>query len=577
MDGRTFALSLTVLVVLGVVSLAVIMVIGPSDIEDDRVLVEDVGDVRSIVYVTDGGSMPDDPRICYIPGTYTSLPVPVKGEMFFEGWYLDAAHTIPIGAITPSMDSDLILYASWTEFDPVGHGTSMDFIIEYGEGDGRVRNTGVMTWTYMVGIDGAYYIQRDITWSDDGDGRTETGGYWTDETEGSEYRYIGNGEVDGRLCEIWSDGNGENQWIYRGFTVMKIEYSHGTNHQLFTFRESVDIVPDLSFTPNLRVGMGITVQCDDVLEIGSEAVFTVSGDGFTGWYMDGVLISEDRSLNVSRVDPNMAIEARSHDVYEVVEGDVDPMALGFHSDVRIIDGSGDEMASGSGPFSLDTGFYTVESVSDGIVVYRDIVVEGHSSFTHTWSYDGREFMVGMDLLYSEVYMDTYTDGYHNIRMGLGQEHDSRFLSADASYVRTLASELERMTEGMDDVSRAGMVLTFVQTIPYITDEGSRGSSEFWKYPSETLWDGGGDCEDSSILYASLMSCMGYRTCVAVFSEHAMAGIVLDGVPEDHDTFIHEGVTFTFAETTGTSLGLWKTADRFKASDIVYIIVPRDVV
>lgn len=574
MDSRTLALSVTVLVALGVMSLAVVIVTGPEEAPpfwDDRVPVEDVGGVRSIEYVVNGGSIPVDSPRSYLPGTYTSLPDASNGDLFFEGWYTDPECTVPLGAVVPSMDSDITLYASWSDFDPIGHGMSMDFLIEYGSGPDRVAMTGVMSWTYMTESHGAYYIQRDTVWHRDSGDESDTGGYWTDEVGGSEYRYIGNGEVDGMLCEMWSDGNGECQWIYRNFTVMKIEYERGTNHQLFTLREQIEIVPDLLFSPTVRMGVGVEVESEPVLTIGSEAVFTASGEGFSCWYVNGVSVSSDRVLIVDRVDPNMVIDARSSETYAVVDGEVDPSELGFGSDVSVLDATGKEVASGTGPFVLGTGFYTMESSVDGCTSYRDFLVEEVRMFSHSWSYGGNEYTISLELLYSEVYMDSYLDG-DNIRVGLGQEHDSRFLSSDSSYVRQVSDELSVMTAGMDPVSRAGMVLTFVQTIPYLSDQETRGTSEYWKYPSETFWDGGGDCEDSSILYASIMNCMGYTTSVAVFSEHAMAGIVLDGLTVDHDSFTENGVTYVFAETTNTSLGLWKTSSRFQASEIVYVVV-----
>ena len=92
MDSRTLALSVTVLVALGVLSLAVVIVTGPGEAPpfwDDRVPVEDVGDVRSIEYVVNGGSIPEDSPRSYLPGTYTSLPGASNGDLFFEGWYTD--------------------------------------------------------------------------------------------------------------------------------------------------------------------------------------------------------------------------------------------------------------------------------------------------------------------------------------------------------------------------------------------------------------------------------------------------------------------------------------------------------
>ena len=49
----------------------------------------------------------------------------------------------------------------------------------------------------------------------------------------------------------------------------------------------------------------------------------------------------------------------------------------------------------------------------------------------------------------------------------------------------------------------------IKTIKYVPDERSRNKlTEFWSYPSETLYWKDGDCEDGSILLASLMICAG---------------------------------------------------------------------
>ena len=73
---------------------------------------------------------------------------------------------------------------------------------------------------------------------------------------------------------------------------------------------------------------------------------------------------------------------------------------------------------------------------------------------------------------------------------------------------------------MNDRQFACFVMKFVETIPYQYDENSRGAMEFIKYPAETFWDGGGDCEDTSILYCTLMKVMGYDTALLLFFDHA---------------------------------------------------------
>ena len=110
---------------------------------------------------------------------------------------------------------------------------------------------------------------------------------------------------------------------------------------------------------------------------------------------------------------------------------------------------------------------------------------------------------------------------------------------------------------MTDREFAEFVMICVQTIPYQYDEVSRHAEEYWKYPAETFWDGGGDCEDSSILYCTLMKAMGYDTALIVFYDHAMASIHF---PNDKDNYGDEVVTisgkkYVLCETTGTGYDL----------------------
>ncbi|MFC7047360.1 hypothetical protein ACFQH6_19820 [Halobacteriaceae archaeon GCM10025711] len=57
------------------------------------------------------------------------------------------------------------------------------------------------------------------------------------------------------------------------------------------------------------------------------------------------------------------------------------------------------------------------------------------------------------------------------------------------------------------------LIDFVQNLPYVPDDVSAGVDEYPKYMMETLVEAGGDCEDSSILLASLLlsSSFGYGT------------------------------------------------------------------
>ena len=51
---------------------------------------------------------------------------------------------------------------------------------------------------------------------------------------------------------------------------------------------------------------------------------------------------------------------------------------------------------------------------------------------------------------------------------------------------------------------------FVGDVQYVYDLDDAGEqSEYPKYPIEMLWEQGGDCEDASALYISLVEALGY--------------------------------------------------------------------
>ena len=58
-------------------------------------------------------------------------------------------------------------------------------------------------------------------------------------------------------------------------------------------------------------------------------------------------------------------------------------------------------------------------------------------------------------------------------------------------------------------------LAFVQSIQCSLDEATTGKSEYYRHPIETLYEVTGDCEDTTILAASTLQCMGHNVIVLV--------------------------------------------------------------
>lgn len=113
-----------------------------------------------------------------------------------------------------------------------------------------------------------------------------------------------------------------------------------------------------------------------------------------------------------------------------------------------------------------------------------------------------------------------------------------------------------LREGLREEEKLNLMIGFVQSLPYVTDMESVGQQEYPRYPIETLVDNGGDCEDTSILMASLLKLMGYDVILLDLPDHMAVGISSDNV-RFHGTYYPEnGKKYYYVETTepGWSIG-----------------------
>ena len=108
-----------------------------------------------------------------------------------------------------------------------------------------------------------------------------------------------------------------------------------------------------------------------------------------------------------------------------------------------------------------------------------------------------------------------------------------------------------------------MVTAFVQICIDYDDEEAGSSSEYWRYPLETLCDRTGDCEDTSILLAALLDAKGIKAGIVLAPGHAMAAIsTSDYTPSGDPIVTHHsdidylstgtGVDYYLIETTWDS-------------------------
>jgi len=120
-----------------------------------------------------------------------------------------------------------------------------------------------------------------------------------------------------------------------------------------------------------------------------------------------------------------------------------------------------------------------------------------------------------------------------------------------------ASQKKRYAEQTE----LSFVLSFVQSLDYTSDKVTTGYDEYPRFPLETLADMGGDCEDSSILFATLVILMGYDAVLLIIPGtlenpgHMGVGVSGEGLSGSYVS--HNGIDYYYAETTGLD---WKIGD-----------------
>ena len=536
--------------------------------------VEEAGERHTISYDASGGRITGYAQTYYFEGAYVELPIPQRSGYFFQGWFRDAELTVPIGAVTPFDTEDLSLHASWGHHGFVGTAYDVAITGVYYNGDLEHHIEGIATYRYMTQAEGAYYIRMDSHiryYSDTGfdDEVDRSDGGWSGTITGS-LKYIGNGEVDGVMCQMWSDGE-VTRWIKDMFWILRTTIDSGRNHTEYATVLYYEFEPDTRVVPTIVAEYPLTISYPSDLRIGDRAVFRAQGDGFTAWYVNGIRATTANEVEVLRMDPFMRLEARAGEYTVLDSGEIDPADLGLSGTVKVRGFYDRQETEYEGHLSLDAGYWMISDSASPVSHYIEVMVEDERTLSHSFTYEGRTMHVTMDLKLSEVFRNAYRDPYSSIRNVYNKEMIERMYTPSDPYVQELAQQLRALGAGLDERGMAEMVLRFVQELPYVPDGESRSETDFMKYPSETLWDYCGDCEDLSILYANIMAVLGYRSCVMIFDNHAMAGVELSEKQKGDDTFYFGGIRYHYAETTSTAWGYWKCPDGYDEDDMRLVV------
>ena len=134
-------------------------------------------------------------------------------------------------------------------------------------------------------------------------------------------------------------------------------------------------------------------------------------------------------------------------------------------------------------------------------------------------------------------------------------------------IKRIASKLSELNKDKGKEHELNLVLSFVQQII----EYQRDICEYPRYPLETFVDGCGDCEDFSILGATLLKVLGYDVALVIPPKHVGLGIASDGLS---GMFLeHQGKKYFYCEMTADGWKIGDIPDDYKNTEISVYPVP----
>jgi hypothetical protein len=230
------------------------------------------------------------------------------------------------------------------------------------------------------------------------------------------------------------------------------------------------------------------------------------------------------------------------------------------------------------PLRLFATFTLILLVSMPILAFNPAAAQETTYLdkSFSWDYDGKHW--NWNLSIPAALYDSYKSVPVSTRTRNGPEGYGYLTTTQDSYIGMLAQKLNETTTdlGYNSYDKVSFVLAFVQSLPYTSDNVTQGYNEYPRFPIETLVDGGGDCEDTSILFATITLIMGYGTVYINPTNHYAVGILGDNLKGTYWEYPEDsGQKYYYCETTGDGFRIGQIPDTYNgASAYIYPIEER---
>lgn len=166
---------------------------------------------------------------------------------------------------------------------------------------------------------------------------------------------------------------------------------------------------------------------------------------------------------------------------------------------------------------------------------------------YSWNHEGAVFYWDLP-----IQMSTFVEYWDRPRPRSVASYVDMTKDPGDDYIDALVEHLIELAaqKNYHDTQTLNFVVSFVQSLPYTVDSVTTLADEYPRYPIETLFDRGGDCEDTSILVAALLDRMGYDVALLHLkdAQHMAVGVAVPRVSGSY--YEHAGKKYYYLETTG---------------------------
>lgn len=206
-------------------------------------------------------------------------------------------------------------------------------------------------------------------------------------------------------------------------------------------------------------------------------------------------------------------------------------------------------------------------ISDSLVT-EESIAPGESSRTYSWNYEGYRWH--LTLLLDDKLYDAYKSRTRKRDYDLfaSDPYDDWLIKSIADTLFSLSKEY-----GLEENKVPGLCVSFIQSLNYTSDFASSGYDQYPRFPYETLYDNGGDCEDTSILSVAILQEMGYDVVLLELPEHMALGIRCDSKQEGRG-FEYKNNRYYYLETTGSNWQIGEMPLEYKDDPVQVIPVYR---